>query len=63
MQRSKSLITLLIDVQAVRTSPDNSTKAVFKAQEAQTILVDCDCSSLEVWEAAGQRGLQLLDER
>jgi hypothetical protein len=50
-------------MQVVMSSPDNWTKAVFKAQEAQTILVDCVCSSLEVWEAADQRGLQLLDER
>jgi hypothetical protein len=50
-------------IQAVRPSLYNWNKATIKAQEAQTILVKCDCSSLEVWEDAGQRGLHCLEER
>lgn len=47
---------------AVMSSPDNWIKAVTKAQEAQTILVDCDRSSLKTWEDAGQQGLHRLEE-
>jgi len=49
-------------IQVVGSSPDDWTKVVSKAQEAQAILVDCDCSSLKVWEDAGQRGLRCLEE-
>jgi hypothetical protein len=47
----------------VRPSLDNWTKAVIKAEEAQIILMECDCSSLDVWENAGQQGLKSLKER
>jgi hypothetical protein len=50
-------------IQTVRPSFDNWNKATIKAQEAQMILVECDGSSLEVWEDAGQRGLHCLEER
>lgn len=47
----------------LRPSLDSWAKAIVKAQEAQTILVKCDCSSLNVWEEDGQRGLRCLEER
>ena len=42
---------------------DDWTKATSKAEEAQTILMESDRSSLKVWEDAGQRGLRCLKER
>jgi hypothetical protein len=48
---------------APRLSLDIWSDALVHAREAQTILVGCDRSSLEVCEEAGQRGLHLLDAR
>jgi len=45
-----------------RDSLDNWIKALLKAEEAQRILVNCDSSTLEAWESAGQNGLRLLEE-
>jgi hypothetical protein len=50
-------------IQTLRPSLDQWSKAIVKAQEAQNILASCDCSSLDVWEHTGQRGLQSLEER
>jgi len=46
----------------VRPSLDNWNKALLQAQEAQEILVRCDCSSLDVWERTGQVGLRNLEQ-
>ena len=51
------------DDQVVRPSLDNWNKALLQAQEAQEILVRCDCSSLDVWERTGQVGLRNLEQR
>jgi hypothetical protein len=48
---------------APRPSLDIWADALAKAREAQTTLVNCDRSSLEGWEEAGQRGLHLLEAR
>jgi hypothetical protein len=49
--------------QETRPELDNWTQALLKATEAQKALAECDCSSFEVWEEAGQHGLRLLEER
>ena len=47
----------------VRPSLDNWTTAAKLAREAQMILRECDCSSLEEWKRIFQRGLSRLEAR
>lgn len=49
--------------QGTKLSLDNCTQALLKAKEAQKILVECNCRSMEVWEEVGLLGLRLLEER
>lgn len=53
----------LIFVKVPRLSLDSWSKALLKAREAQTILVEPDLVSEDAWENDSRRGMDALNER